>query len=67
MFYERVLKANPDKFYLILSNYDSSINVDKYQIVLIVTMKNYYFNGHVFNLCKKACWKLHTLSKLLNT
>ena len=68
------LKANPDKFHMILSveNNQISISVDGYQIknsshekLLGVTIDNKLsFNVHVSNLCKKASQKLHALSRI---
>ena len=59
-----VLKVNPDKFHLILSNTDQnfSVNVDQYEIskgnyekLLWVTIDNKLkFDKHVSGLCKKA-------------
>ena len=66
-----LLKANPDKVHLILSNSGSSmsINVDKYQSFnnnhekwLGITIDNKMsFNDHVSNLCDEDCPKLHAL------
>ena len=63
-----VLKANPDKFHLLLSdpNPNLSVQVDKYKItnsncekLLGVTIDNKLtFNEHVNGLCKKASQKL---------
>ena len=63
------LKANPDKFHLLLSPPDESIsvNVDGYQItnskrekLLGITIDNKpSFNEHVSSLCTKASQKLH--------
>ena len=74
------LKANPDKFRLLLSHPDESIsvNVDGYQItnskrekLLGITIDNKLsFNEHVSGLCTKASQKLHALarvSKYMNT
>ena len=68
------LKANPDKFHMILSdpNEEISINVDGNQIknsshekLLGVTIDNKLsFKTHVSNLCKKASQKLHALARI---
>ena len=68
------LKANPDKFHMILSvkNNDITINVDGYEIknsshekLLGVTIDNKLsFNVHISNLCKKAGQKLHALPRI---
>ena len=68
------LKANPDKFHLILSNTDESlmVNVGQYEIhnslsekLLGVTFDNKLtLNEHVTNLCKKASKKLHALARV---
>ncbi len=68
------LKANPDKFHLILndSNENLSINVGQYEIhnsqsekLLGVTIDNKLtFNDHVAGLCKKATKKLHALTRV---
>ena len=69
-----VLKANPDKFHLLLSNTDQnfSLNVDQYEIfnsnyekLLGVTIDNKLkFDEHVSGLCKKASQKLHALARV---
>ena len=74
------LKANPDKFHLLLSESDisKSINVDRFQIfnsnqeklLGIIIDNKLNFNEHVSSLCKKANQKLHALarvSKYMNT
>ena len=68
------LRANPDKFHLILSDTDSklSIKVDQYEIfnsnhekLLGVIIDNKLsFTEHVSSLCKKASQKLHALSRV---
>ena len=68
------LKANADKFHLILSNTDQnfSVNVDQYEIsnsnyekLLGVTIDNKLkFDKHVSGLCKKASQKLHALARV---
>ena len=68
------LKANPDKFHLILNNSDEnlSINVGQYVVqnsqnekLLGVTIDNKLtFNDHVEGLCKKASKKLHALTRV---
>ena len=68
------LKANPDKFHLLLSepNEDLSMKIANYEIkneklqtllgVQLETKLN--FTSHVTNLCKKASNKLHALSRV---
>ena len=68
------LKANADKFHLLLSdpNPNISVTVDHYQIpnsksqkLLGITIDNkLLFNEHVSNLCRKASQKLHALSRV---
>ena len=69
------LKANPDKFHLLLSNTDFeqvSLKIDQYDIsnsnfekLLGVTIdKQLNFNEHVSGLCKKASQKLHALARI---
>ena len=68
------LKANPDKFHLLLSdpNPNLSVEVDrftipnsKYEKLLGVTIDNKLtFNQHVTGLCKKASQKLHALARV---
>ena len=68
------LRANPDKFHLLLSSSDEniSINVDQYQIynsqhekLLGITIdNNMKFDEHVSMLCKKASQKLHALARV---
>ena len=67
------LKANPDKFHLLLSESDisKSINVDQFQIfnsnheklLGIIIDNNLNSNEHVSSLCKKASQKLHALAR----
>ena len=69
-----VLKANPDKFHLLLSSVDEklSIVVDQYEIsnsrkekLLGVTLDNILsFAEHVSGLCSKASQKLHALARV---
>ena len=69
-----VLKANPDKFHLLLSSVDEnlSIIVDQYEIsnsrkvkLLGVTLDNRLsFAEHVSGLCSKASQKLHALARV---
>ena len=69
-----VLKANPDKFHLLLSDTDCNftLTVDQYEIsnskyekLLGVTIDNKLnFNEHVSGLCKKASQKLHALARV---
>ncbi len=68
------LKANPDKFHLLLSdtNIDLSMQVDKYEIFNSLSQKllgvkidnKLKFNIYVESLCKKASQKLHGLSRV---
>ena len=68
------LKANPDKFHLILSNIDETlsasvgqfkINNSKSEKLLGVTLDNKLtLNEHVTNLCKTASKKLHALARI---
>ena len=68
------LKANPDKFHLLLSHPDEaiSVNVDGYQITNskreklhgITIDTNLSFNEHVSGLCAKASQKLHALARV---
>ena len=68
------LKANPDKFHLILSDNDPelSLTVDTFAItnsnsetLLGVTIDNKLnFNQHVSKLCTKASQKLHALARV---
>ena len=70
------MKANPDKFHLLLSKSDEniSINIDGNQILnskceklLGVTIDNKLtFDEHVSGLCKKASQKLHALARVAN-
>ena len=70
------LKANPDKFHLILSekNYSISINVAGFEIenqhsakLLGINIDNKLtFDKHVSNLCFKASQKLHALARIRN-
>ena len=69
-----VLKANPDKFHLLLSNPNPniSVKVDQYQIsssnceklLGIIIDNKLTFNNHVAGLCKKASQKLHALARV---
>ena len=71
-----VLKANPDKFHLLLSQPDESIsiNIDGYQITNskcekllgIIIDNKLSFNEHVSKLCTKASQKLHALARVAN-
>ena len=70
------LKANPDKFHLLLSvkNQELSANIDNFDIynkssekLLGITIDNKLtFNEHVSNICDKATQKLHALSRVAN-
>ena len=69
-----MLKANPDKFHLLLScpEDNTSIKVDQYEIfnsesekLLGITIDNKLnFNQHVSTLCNKATQKLHALARV---
>ena len=69
-----VLKANPDKFHLLLSDPNPilSVEVDQFTIsnskhekLLGVTIDNKLsFNEHVAGICKKASQKLHALARV---
>ena len=71
-----VLKANPDKFHLLLSNPNPniSVKVDQYEIsnsnceklLGIIIDNKLTFNNHVAGLCKKAGQKLLLLLGFLN-
>ena len=73
-FSNNALKANPDKFHIILSSTDETLlfNVDQYEIhnsqsekLLGVTLDSKLtLNEHVTNLCKKASKKLHALNRV---
>ena len=68
------LKANPDKFHLILSenNKDLSIKVDSFEIknshtekLLGIKIDNKLtFDPHVIDICTKVSQKLHALSRI---
>ena len=68
------LKANPDKFHLLLNSTDSalSIKVDEFEICNSQNEKllginidnNLKFDVHVNKLCKKASQKLHALARI---
>ena len=68
------LKANPNKFHLLLSETDRnlSVKVDNYEIfntnyqkLLSIKLDNKLkFNEHVSRLCKKASQKLHALARI---
>ena len=70
------LKANPDKFHLLLSdpNEDFSLKVDKSEVknsslqtLLGIKIDNKLnFNEHVTGICTKASQKLHALSRVSN-
>ena len=69
------LKANPDKFHILLSESDESLSmkVDKFELsnttnqkLLGVTIDSRLtFKPHVTNLCNKASQKLHALSRVI--
>ena len=75
-FSNNILKANADKFHLILSksNTNLSVKVDKYiissssskKLLGIIIDNKFTFNEHVSNLCKKASQKLHALARISN-
>ena len=68
------MKANPDKFHILLSDTDTTLsaNVDKYKIfnkgsekLLGITIDSKLsFDKHVSSLCKKATQKLHALARV---
>ena len=68
------MKANPNKFHILLSETDTtlSVNVDKYKIfnkgsekLLGITIDSKLsFDEHVSLLCKKATQKLHALARV---
>ena len=68
------LKANPEKFHLIMSNDDEtlSLKIDTFEIfnskskklLGIVIDNNLSFKEHVTGLCKKASQKLHALARV---
>ena len=70
------MKANPDKFHLILSekDYSISINIAGFEIenqhsakLLGIKIDNKLtFDDHVSNLCFKASQKLHALTRIRN-
>ena len=70
------LKANPDKFHLLLSdtNEEFSIKIDNFvlknskcQKLLGITLDNKLtFTDHVKSMCTKASQKLHALSRVSN-
>ena len=69
-----MLKANPDKFHLLVNgdNTNISVNADGYQIVnshkeilLGVTIDNKLsFTEHISRMCQKASQKLHALTRI---
>ena len=71
-----VLKANPDKFHLLLSNPNPniSVKVDQYEIsnsncetlLGIIIDNKLTFDNHVAGLCKKASQKPARVSKYMN-
>ena len=70
------LKANPDKFHLLLSDIDENLRMDvggfeisnsQTEKLLGITVDNKLtFKPHVANLCYKASQKLHALSRVGN-
>ena len=73
-FENNMLKANPDKFHLLLSgkNNDKFIQIQQYKIQSSESEKllgikidnNLSFNEHVTELCTKASQKLHALERV---
>ena len=70
------LKANADKFHLLLSESNTNISVKAGQynisnsnskkLLGIIIDNKLTFNEHVSNLCKKASQKLHALARISN-
>ena len=68
------LKANPDKFHLILSENDTSISIEIADFIIenqqsakllgIRIDNKLTFNKHVSDLCSKASQKLHALARV---
>ena len=68
------MKANPDKFHILLTGNDEtlSVNVGDYKILnrsseklLGITIDSKLsFDDHVISLCKKASQKLHALARV---
>ena len=75
-FSNNALKANPDKFHLLLSdpNEDINIIVDNYELrnnkhkklLGIIIDNKMKFEEHVSKLCSKASQKLHALARVSN-
>ena len=72
-FSQNSMKANPDKFHLLLSNSDSNhsanvgghiiSNKNKVKLLGITFENSLSFDYHVTSLCKKSSQKLHALSR----
>ena len=70
------LKANPDQFHLLLSDYDeyyfirvsnfSIPNSNSEKLSGIIFNNGLTFNNHVSELCTKASQRLHALSRVCN-
>ena len=70
------LKANPDKFHLLLSDNDEDYfirvanftipNSNSEKLLGIIFGNGLTFNNHVSELCTKANQKLHALSRVFN-
>ena len=70
------LKANPDKFHLLLSDNDEDYfirvanfnipNSNSEKLLGIIFDNGLTFNNHVYELCMKASQKLHALSRVFN-
>ena len=70
------LKANPDKFHLILSDKNeyhsiqvAGSNIKNFQCAKLLGIKidnKLTFNEHVTDLCKKASQKIHALARISN-
>ena len=75
-FSNNALKANPDKFHLLLSDTNEDINiiVDNYEIrnnkhkklLGIIIDNKMKFEEHISKLCSKASQKLHALARVSN-
>ena len=68
------LKANPDKFHLIVNDIDETIsmmvgqhkicNSNNQKLLGVIIDNKLTFNEHVISLCKKATQKLHALTRV---
>ena len=73
-FSHNYLKANPDKFHLILNDTDDNISItlgqheihnsNNQKLLGVIIDNKLTFNEHVTSLCKKATQKLHALSRV---